>query len=295
MSKERNLCKCFLYFCLVNLVGSSRILGIVPSASYSHQLVFRPIWRELSKRGHDLVVITTNPDNDPTLNIKEIDISFAYHLWNVKHNYMQKFEDYQHNPYKLMNIIREISLDLCNEELLHPEIQAILKNETEYFDLIIVEYFYPGMFGFAERFQCPFIGVSSFDLPNILFSFQGISTHPAAYPDILLPFQGGGMTFLERLASTFFNVLMITHTWVTGYENEQAFLTRHFGNNVPPIEQLINKVSMIFLNANPAFNVRPLGPTFVNIGDGIHIAPIRPLPEVCILKFYSKSSGTHWF
>lgn len=264
----------------VNLTGSARILGVVPSASFSHQLVFRPIWRELAKRGHDLVVITTDPENDPSLNITEIDVSFAYHLWNVKHSYMKKFEEYRNNPYRLMSLVRDVSLDICNEELLHPEVQALLKNETEYFDLVIVEYFHPVMFGLAERFKCPFIGATPFDMPNIFLSVLGVSTHPVAYPDILLPFQAGEMNFWERLASTLFNIMMKVNLFTSGLHKENAFMARHFGKNLPPIDELMRKCSMVFLNVNPAFNIRPLGPSFVNIGDGIHIAPTRPLPKV---------------
>lgn len=69
-------------FCVVTvlqLCEGAKILGIIPTPSYSHQLAFQPIWRELSLRGHNVTVITANPLNDPKLiNLTEINISTVY-------------------------------------------------------------------------------------------------------------------------------------------------------------------------------------------------------------------------
>ena len=74
--------------CAVKFAYCARILGVVPIPSYSHQIVYRPIWRELSLRGHQVVVMTTDPMKDPALtNLTEIDWHFAYGLYNIKHNF----------------------------------------------------------------------------------------------------------------------------------------------------------------------------------------------------------------
>lgn len=54
--------------------------------------------------------------------------------------------------------------DVAVMELTHPEVQNMLKNETEHFDLVIAEMHITLMFGFAHRFQCPLIGISSTEI-----------------------------------------------------------------------------------------------------------------------------------
>jgi hypothetical protein len=41
--------------------GAGRILGIFPSPSLSHQLVFQTIMKALAARGHHVTVISTDP------------------------------------------------------------------------------------------------------------------------------------------------------------------------------------------------------------------------------------------
>lgn len=55
------------------------IFWAISHPSISHQVIFQPIWKELSLRGHKVTVITPNPLKDPTLtNLTEIDISYMY-------------------------------------------------------------------------------------------------------------------------------------------------------------------------------------------------------------------------
>lgn len=60
---------------------SANILGVVLHTSYSHQIPFRPIWRELAARGHNVTVLTTDPMNENLANLREIDLSSAYDAW----------------------------------------------------------------------------------------------------------------------------------------------------------------------------------------------------------------------
>src|SRR5699024_6098381 len=62
---------------------SANILCFFSFPSYSHQIVYQAIWKELSLRGHNVVVITPNPLNDTTLgNLTEIDVEFSYKFVN---------------------------------------------------------------------------------------------------------------------------------------------------------------------------------------------------------------------
>ncbi|KAG5898035.1 hypothetical protein JTB14_001746 [Gonioctena quinquepunctata] len=241
----------------------------------AHQVVFRPIWRELARRGHDLIVITTDPENDPSSNIREIDVSFAYEFWEGE-EIMKLMEEYKYNPVKLSNILKKMSYTLCDRVLSHPEIRSLLKNETEHFDLAVVEYLHPVMVSFGERFNCPYIGVASMELPTFLHNIIGNPAHPVAFPDIFLPFDRD-LNFSERLTSSLFNLVMYLNSFIP--MEEEDIIQRHFGNDRSPMREAMLNFSMMFINVDPAFHLRPLGPAFVSIGGGTHLRPMKPLPK----------------
>lgn len=71
---------------------AAKILAIFPVPLKQHQLVYRPLIEELANRGHDIVLVTTDPieTNDRTNGsldrIQQIDLSFAYHILTVTVN-----------------------------------------------------------------------------------------------------------------------------------------------------------------------------------------------------------------
>ncbi|XP_052744252.1 UDP-glucuronosyltransferase 2B15 isoform X2 [Bicyclus anynana] len=75
---------CFISFNLY-LTSGARILGVFPTPSISHQVVFRPLVQELVKRGHEVTVITTDPAFKPgqaPTNLTEIDVhDLSYKIW----------------------------------------------------------------------------------------------------------------------------------------------------------------------------------------------------------------------
>ncbi|CAH1156164.1 unnamed protein product [Phaedon cochleariae] len=260
----------------VNISECARILGIIPTASFSHQVVFRPVWNELAKRGHDVLVITTDPQNDPSIGIREIDISStAYKLWHDL-EYIQRIERHKANPFMLIRHLKVSSSILCDNELQHPEIQSLLNNQTEHFDLLMTEFFHPIMTAFSVRFNCPFIGIQSMDFQNYYHGDSGNPTHPAAFPEIFSPFYGK-LTFSERILSFLLNTLMYLNNLIPGGEDE--VIKKHFGDDMPPMRDIMYNFSMMFLNVHPAFYARPMGPAFLSIGGGTHLTPVKSLPQ----------------
>lgn len=66
---------------LLTVSQCANILFVTIFPNPSRQALFQPIWKELSLRGHNVVVITPNPLRDEKLtNLTEIDISKIYNL-----------------------------------------------------------------------------------------------------------------------------------------------------------------------------------------------------------------------
>lgn len=135
-----------------------RILGVFPSPYISHQLVFRGLTLALNERGHELVVVTTDPVNDPTLtNYTEIDISFGYDIWGnldfIEHRGKTRRID------RLPKILNNY-LDLIDRILSQPDLRSLYAPDSnEKFDLVLVEMIcWQSIFPLATRFSVPMIG-----------------------------------------------------------------------------------------------------------------------------------------
>lgn len=269
-----------LFLTVSSEVGeSARILGVVPSASYSHQIVFRPIWKELAERGHEVVVITTDPEGGGHPRLKEINVNFVYDDWR---EFIRTVEE-NLNPFFLVKYVKRFTMEICRKELAHPEVAKLLGNETEHFDLVMAELFYPLMFGLGHRFNCPVIGLSSLDIPNAFYSVWGNPVHPVAYPDVFIAQRGGAMNFKMRLESVLYELFLITsHAMDREWRRlERRFIEEHFGLEDKVIEDLMRMyVSMVFINVPPTLSMRPIGPNVVNIGGNLHINPPKNLTKV---------------
>lgn len=70
-----------LILLFINASYGAKILCIASVPTLSHNIFFRPIWKALADRGHDLTVLTTNIMQEPYQNIKEIDLNYVYERW----------------------------------------------------------------------------------------------------------------------------------------------------------------------------------------------------------------------
>lgn len=144
--------------CVLPSGHGSRILGVFPTASLSHQIVFRGLTLALNKRGHELVVITTDPVNDLTLkNYTEISISFIYD--HLQHGNLIDYRGAIPWLEGMEGYSKQLD-DFCEKIFNVPEVMKLVApNSGEKFDLILVEVLYiSAYFALGERFDAPVIG-----------------------------------------------------------------------------------------------------------------------------------------
>lgn len=127
-----------------------------PSAQYG----------ELSLRGHEVYVLTTDPQNDPRLvNLTEVSLRHCY-----KHKI--QFED-QLEHLSNMEVVQEVRVmmgKVTEDFISNKQLQTWI-NESKRFDLVLVETFYPEFLILGEIFDCPKILICSL-------------THPLRFIDI---------------------------------------------------------------------------------------------------------------
>ncbi|KAF5302523.1 hypothetical protein FQR65_LT00895 [Abscondita terminalis] len=252
----------------------ARILGIVPTPSYSHQVVFQPIFKELSLRGHQVTTITTNPIKNPALtNLTEIDLHASYDIWNEKIATIIHY-----NIFKYLISITDLVLEVGHYQFSHPEVQDLIHTTTEQFDIVMVEYSMLPMFVFAKKFKAPLIMMISVDALSNLREIMGSPTHPIVYPDPIFPLQEKS-TLSERLLIVLLK-LFFSHVFNRYVlHNQQILSDQYFGTNYPPVEDLAQDVSLLLANSDPILHgVKPLVPTIVLFGGGSHRTPPKPLP-----------------
>lgn len=266
-----------VFGCAFEFSLSAKILGVFLLPSYSHQIVFQPIWKELSLRGHEVTVLTPNPLLDPTLtNLTEIDTSFTYEIFRDRD--LQKSIS-KELPYS--ELVRNMfkTLDVTAESFLSDKNVQELINSGKSFDVLLVEIFQPSLFALASKFSCPFIGVSSLGMFEVAHNFLGNPTHPILYPDLMDPLSAAPNLF-DRIYSIY-NSLWFKHFYHNEYLPSADQLARKYINDdLPYLGDIYKNFSMVLLNVNPILHaVRPNLPAVVELGN-MHSRPKAELEKV---------------
>ncbi|KAJ8922404.1 hypothetical protein NQ315_004350 [Exocentrus adspersus] len=280
---------------ICNTCESARILAVMPTPSFSHQVVFQPLWKSLLSRGHEITLLTTDPiKNSNYSNLRQVDWSFAYHLWQNKHNISKMIINFRHNKIKCFNQFVDMMHEITSLELEHEDVQKLINDKNERFDLAIIEFLHPVMLAFSERFSCPYIGVSSMDLTTLGHEAMGNPSNSAVYTDFLVPYDSN-MCFVERLLNTLSYLLVSLYFNFYMYPKSDNVVKKYFGGNLPKLQEIQKKASMAFVNTHPALHdVRPLMPNVIQLGGAIHLHNLTALPMVLILdleKFLNESQN----
>lgn len=272
-------CAVFILVVLISNVNSAKILGLFTIPSVSHQLVFQPIWKELSLRGHEVTVLTTNPLNDPSLtNLTEIDISFMYQKMEGMKEMMSQGIDH----WALIQNGANMMLDLVRDSLGNEKVQNLIKDNTSVYDVVIIEAIDFTNYAFAAKYKCPVIAIASLSVMSVTHEAAGNPGHPTLQPDFLTPYYGGEMTFFEKVDAVLFELYQKLYFYdYVYYPALNSVIKEYFGDEIPDIQTVEKNISMLFLNTNPVIHgVRPYGANVIEFGGGIHMKPPKPLPNV---------------
>lgn len=266
---------CITLLTVLCAARSARILGVFPTPSVSHQIVYQPIWKELSLKGHQVTVLTPSPLHDPQLtNLTEIDLSFTYGKDIDASQIIGRITHWD-----MLNFIIPAHDNLYGNILSYPDVESMLNNPNVYFDLVIAEFFQPTVSAFAHKYGCPLIGVTSMGVMATTHEAVGNPAHPILHPDFLLPLDQD-MTFFEKIEAVMYTLRVRYDYYTINLPHFDKFARRFFGDDMPYLGDLERNISLLFLNTNRIIHgARPHVPGVVELG-GMHIKPQKPLPEV---------------
>ncbi|XP_044745237.1 UDP-glucosyltransferase 2-like [Coccinella septempunctata] len=259
----------FLVLNSLRPVENANILFFAPIPSFSHQVIFQPIWKELSLRGHKVTAVAVNVLNDKTLtNLTEIDLGIMY---KYKKDIPKEFIRFMfHKPNFLGVFLKDMYLNevlsgVHKIALEMPEVQKLIKSDVK-FDAVIVEWLFPTGAAFAAKFKCPLIGISSFGVPIPALDAIGNPAHPILAPDHTLPIVRE-MSLRERLLSTMFSAYARIYYNLVILPREDQTVKNVFGPDMPYLGKIERNVSLLLLNRNPIFHkIMPILPNVQEFG-----------------------------
>ncbi|XP_018325460.1 UDP-glucuronosyltransferase 2B14-like [Agrilus planipennis] len=273
------LCKISVFVVFIaalSLTDSAKILGYFLYPSYSHQIVYQKIWLELARRGHDVTVFTPNPTKSREFqNLKEVDLSDSYKVLEEHHELISDYDDvdYVEDTIRLTKLCKLV----LEQQLTHPDVQNLIHNNTEQYDLLVVEFVYPIIFGLKEVVKAPMVGILTFEPSLSWHDYMRSPTHPIATPNSFLPMYKN-LTFLERLYSVYHSVhYRVSLVFRVGFPM-RGLLYQIF-NTTKNTFELAAETSIVFVNTPILGLPRPTVPQMITYS-GLHLKGPNELSQL---------------
>nr|XP_033333680.1 UDP-glucuronosyltransferase-like [Megalopta genalis] len=253
-------------FCISQRVQAARILAIVPTPSYSHQIPYRRLWLELHKRGHEIVLVTSNPI--PNMNSKtfqQIDISEGYNLVNDINFIQLRFDNVDWIEFLDENMFY-LSDYMTTTVLNHTDMKPIYApNSDRKFDVVMVEMqISPTFYAFAHKFDAPLIGrlvsttitcLSEHALGGLILSSHESTWEIAKNVGLNQPFW--------RRVQNYLKLSRLLYVMYRDLFPRQQNLAEHYFGPLPPLLDILKNTSVVFVNQADA--ITPARPKLANM------------------------------
>uniref|UniRef100_A0A8W7PY65 UDP-glucuronosyltransferase n=1 Tax=Anopheles coluzzii TaxID=1518534 RepID=A0A8W7PY65_ANOCL len=285
MISSKNNVAAVAFLCLVFVIGNNRvmvesakILGIFPTASKSHWILGSSLLKELAQDGHEVTMISPFPLKNAPKTYRDVNIAYNTNLFDdIMDEVFEKIDDsIVEKMMELGTFVNEIT----NTTLSSPEVQALIHSD-ETFDLLILEIFLDdALLGFADRFNCPVVGMSTFGASSWVNSLTG-SPQPLSYVPHPMSSFTDKMNFWQRLGNVLFTAF--DETLLTAMCNpiQQRHYNHYFPNATRSLDEMRRHgVSLVLINSHFSLSFpRPYLPNLIEVG-GFHVnRKVNPLPE----------------
>jgi glucuronosyltransferase len=261
----------------IQLVTCSRILALFPHVGKSHHDVYAPYLKKLAARGHDVIIVSHFPQENPVPNITDISIKGSVPIAPTQ---ALSFKDVESIGLIANRVALSYMAELHCESIL--QLAKVQELVNEKFDLVITELFNTDCFmGLIHILRTPFIYFSSSVLMPWANDRFGNPDNPSYIPNLFHP-HNDKMDFLERLLNA---VGTAVDKWILypllfdrpGRNTAE----KHLGRELPPLADIAKRGSLILVNSHFSLTkARPLVPSVIEVG-GIHIDnSSKKLPQV---------------
>lgn len=270
--------------CSVQPADSARILAIQTIAGKSHWNFVSSVLRALTDNGHNVTVYTPILDGNRE-NYTEVDISGKFP--NIVEKSMLEMKNnlaYTSNLISFTIMLGRLTCSIFHDDR---ELRSLVtKNLSADFDAILIEPIMPNCFSYlAAESNLPLIYAY---VVSMTFSGEFHILGDIPNPAIVAPLTGDHAvpkTFAQRFFNTFFklycDVLIVYHEFLQKTIDPKPYDAFTL---VPP--------SLMFMNTHFISDAaRSISPNVVNVG-GIHLKPVKKIPEVSLFHVYQISCNT---
>nr|QPA18395.1 UDP-gluconosyltransferase [Trialeurodes vaporariorum] len=262
-------------FSLFSAFDCHKILFVIPTPFKSHFLTVVPLAEELARREHRVTVVSPFRREKP--NYREILIHDEIHESDFNITSAHKRSKIL-APFLFWDYMNDAMDAALSTEAFH---NLIHSNDT--YDVIIAEvtWYQPCLAAFSHKFRAPIIDISS-TAPRVYTSLHRGLLQPFSYvPESRLPLSDR-MNFYERLYNTVFGLTQLLGEYYYHLPRQEALMRKHFtypgAETLPPIRELIENLSIFFINSHFSINYpQPHSPNVIEIG-GFHLKSAKNLP-----------------
>lgn len=256
---------------------SARILGVLPSAGWSHYAIGEGILKALAHAGHEITAIGAHEWKQAPANYRNIVLK---ELVFDKGGSEPDLFQYRNDLYLrvLYLLYSEIGPGLSETVLSHPKVKHLLQS-GEAFDAVIVECFVSeALYGFAQHFKAPLIVFSPFGASMWANDLVGTPYPYSQIPHTFLSYTDR-MTFVERTVNALiWNVDRLYYRNIFLPRQEEMY-KRYFPNATLSFQQMMRNTSLVLLNQHFSLSFpQPYAPNMIEIG-GIQINEANKLPD----------------
>lgn len=277
-----------LYTFANSCVFSYNILGLFPSPSKSHFILFDSLMTALAERGHNVTVYNAFPKQHFATSRRDVSVSECFK--SVRQNVFDIEESFGRNLFSATKMSTMSLLLRYENQILACEPLRQLRNLSGQFDALITETFVHDFFAvFAYTLNAPLMLIHSRPAYPWMSSRAALPDNPSFVPH---PFSDltPNMNFAERLQNTLMYLHALYFYKFYSENKYDSLVPAFFGQRAPRIDQVVRNASILFLNSHRSLNgARPMVPSVIEIG-GLNVKPSADeLPKVRLNSAFYKS------
>lgn len=269
----------YIAFTLIELGSCYKILALFPIHIKSHFVTFEPLLKALSKRGHDLTVVSHFPQKMKIPNYKDKTLEeTASLLINVIN--VNDFTGARYEKYLELLQLTAFQETIC-ETFLQSKIVKEIMDSDEKYDLVLTEFFNTNcVLSVLDKIKAPVVGMSSCGVMPWFNSFFANPDNPSYIPNLILD-NSNEMNFIRRVENTV--VLLYTKAYyrIVLSQLGNAAAKRYIPSSHGNLDRYFYDSSLLLVNTHFSLHgAVPFVPNIIEVG-GLHIGKLSPLPHVC--------------
>jgi hypothetical protein len=261
-------------------VPAAKILALLPTPSPSHHFWNRALVLALVQRGHQVTVLSPDPEKQPLANHTDIVIENAYERINES--------SFNYETMSTQTSIENALIwfhwgqDACEFGMASKGAQKLMALQgKETFDMIIIDLTVEECFlGFVPVFgNPPVIAITAYVSPPWCNTIVGNPQMPSFTSIQTLPFTDH-MTFIQRMVNFILHIFILCYRTFQHLPIMDNIAKKYFGNSTPLPSEIERNISLMMVNTHFSMDYpRPMVPAMIPVG-GMHVTPGKELPKV---------------